>query len=154
MGDIVWYASDVMATTTKKIPHFCGMTKIISHWLSLRPKCNTICIIEMKINFFCWYKKKISWHLWNSSNLLTFLLFPLFLFNFQVSWFQNSFPLQPTDRRTMTSRGNKHTLQIRHVQPEDFGNYRQVFFRLRPCEWKTNKFSFCLFFFLSQLCGR
>lgn len=42
----------------------------------------------------------------------------------QVSWFQNSFPLQPTDRRTMTSRGNRHTLVIRHVQPEDFGNYR------------------------------
>ncbi|XP_063706931.1 protein amalgam [Culicoides brevitarsis] len=43
-----------------------------------------------------------------------------------VSWFQNSFPLQPTDRRTMTSRGIRHTLEIRHVQPEDFGNYSCV----------------------------
>lgn len=50
-----------------------------------------------------------------------------FLFPLKVSWFQNSFPLQPTDRRIMSSRGNRHTLNIRHVQPEDFGNYRLVF---------------------------
>ncbi|XP_055699736.1 protein amalgam isoform X1 [Phlebotomus papatasi] len=43
-----------------------------------------------------------------------------------VSWFQNSFPIQPTDRRVMSSRGNKHTLSIRHVQSEDFGNYSCV----------------------------
>uniref|UniRef100_A0A182PU35 Ig-like domain-containing protein n=1 Tax=Anopheles epiroticus TaxID=199890 RepID=A0A182PU35_9DIPT len=43
-----------------------------------------------------------------------------------VSWNQNSFPLQPTDRRTMSSRGNRHTLTIRHVQQEDFGNYSCV----------------------------
>jgi hypothetical protein len=42
----------------------------------------------------------------------------------QVSWFQNSFPLQPTDRRIMSSRGNRHSLNIRHVMQEDFGNYR------------------------------
>ncbi|XP_037028258.1 protein amalgam [Bradysia coprophila] len=43
-----------------------------------------------------------------------------------VSWLQNSFPLQPTDRRVMSSRGNRHSLNIRHVQPEDFGNYSCV----------------------------
>ncbi|KAG5673018.1 hypothetical protein PVAND_003096 [Polypedilum vanderplanki] len=43
-----------------------------------------------------------------------------------VSWFQNSFPLQPTDRRSMSSRGNRHTLVIRHVMQEDFGNYSCV----------------------------
>ncbi|XP_058119002.1 hemicentin-1 isoform X1 [Anopheles ziemanni] len=43
-----------------------------------------------------------------------------------VSWNQNSFPLQPTDRRTMSSRGNRHTLTILHVQQEDFGNYSCV----------------------------
>ncbi|XP_035794906.1 netrin receptor DCC-like [Anopheles albimanus] len=43
-----------------------------------------------------------------------------------VSWNQNSFPLQPTDRRSMSSRGNRHTLTIRHVQQEDFGNYSCV----------------------------
>ncbi|XP_053673831.1 protein amalgam [Anopheles nili] len=43
-----------------------------------------------------------------------------------ISWNQNSFPLQPTDRRTMSARGNKHTLTIRHVQQEDFGNYSCV----------------------------
>lgn len=43
-----------------------------------------------------------------------------------VSWYQNSFPIQPTDRRTMSSRGNRHTLSIRHVQQEDFGNYSCV----------------------------
>ncbi|XP_038115404.1 hemicentin-1 isoform X1 [Culex quinquefasciatus] len=43
-----------------------------------------------------------------------------------VSWYQNSFPIQPTDRRTMSSRGNRHTLTIRHVQQEDFGNYSCV----------------------------
>ncbi|KAL7016844.1 hypothetical protein ACKWTF_010160 [Chironomus riparius] len=43
-----------------------------------------------------------------------------------VSWFQNSFPLQPTDRRIMSSRGNRHQLTIRHVMQEDFGNYSCV----------------------------
>ncbi|CAO1431923.1 unnamed protein product [Diamesa tonsa] len=43
-----------------------------------------------------------------------------------VSWFQNSFPQQPTDRRVMSSRGNRHSLNIRHVMPEDFGNYSCV----------------------------
>ena len=58
-----------------------------------------------------------------SSIHFPFLFFPCLR---QVSWNQNSFPLQPTDRRTMSSRGNRHTLTIRHVQQEDFGNYRLV----------------------------
>ncbi|CAD7084484.1 unnamed protein product [Hermetia illucens] len=43
-----------------------------------------------------------------------------------VAWFQNSFPLQPTDRRSMSSRGNRHMLTIRHIQQDDFGNYSCV----------------------------
>lgn len=42
----------------------------------------------------------------------------------QVSWYQNSFPIQTTDRRIMNTRANRHTLTIRHIQQEDFGNYR------------------------------
>ncbi|XP_039279416.1 limbic system-associated membrane protein isoform X1 [Nilaparvata lugens] len=41
-------------------------------------------------------------------------------------WYQDSFPLEPTERRTMESRGNKHTLTIRNVQSSDFGNYSCV----------------------------
>ncbi|KAH8284326.1 hypothetical protein KR018_009356 [Drosophila ironensis] len=43
-----------------------------------------------------------------------------------VSWYQNSFPIQTTDRRIMNTRGNRHTLTIRHIQQEDFGNYSCV----------------------------
>ncbi|XP_017002962.3 igLON family member 5 isoform X1 [Drosophila takahashii] len=43
-----------------------------------------------------------------------------------VSWYQNSFPIQTTDRRTMGTRANRHTLTIRHIQQEDFGNYSCV----------------------------
>lgn len=41
----------------------------------------------------------------------------------QVAWFQDSFILDPTDRRTMETRGNKYTLTIKNVQSSDFGNY-------------------------------
>lgn len=50
----------------------------------------------------------------------------LIILALQVSWYQNSFPIQSTDRRIMNSRGNRHTLNIRHIQQEDFGNYRWV----------------------------
>ncbi|KAH8251849.1 hypothetical protein KR038_009405 [Drosophila bunnanda] len=43
-----------------------------------------------------------------------------------VSWYQNSFPIQSTDRRIMNTRANRHTLTIRHIQQEDFGNYSCV----------------------------
>ncbi|XP_017969192.1 opioid-binding protein/cell adhesion molecule homolog [Drosophila navojoa] len=43
-----------------------------------------------------------------------------------VSWYQNSFPIQTTDRRIMSTRANRHTLTIRHIQQEDFGNYSCV----------------------------
>ncbi|BFF91486.1 neuronal growth regulator 1 [Drosophila madeirensis] len=43
-----------------------------------------------------------------------------------VSWYQNSFPIQTTDRRIMNTRANRHTLTIRHIQQEDFGNYSCV----------------------------
>lgn len=41
----------------------------------------------------------------------------------QVAWFQDSFVLDPTDRRTMEARGTKYTLTIKNVQSSDFGNY-------------------------------
>lgn len=53
----------------------------------------------------------------------------------QVSWYQNSFMLEPTDRRTMYSRGNKYILSIVNFRTTDFGNYRFVLF------YFTNMFS-------------
>ncbi|KAG5870541.1 hypothetical protein JTB14_035687 [Gonioctena quinquepunctata] len=41
----------------------------------------------------------------------------------EISWFQDSFMLQPTDRRLMSKIGNTHSLTIRNVQQSDFGNY-------------------------------
>lgn len=47
-------------------------------------------------------------------------------FVFQLMWYQDTILLDPTDRRKMESRGNKHTLNIRNVQGSDFGNYSCV----------------------------
>nr|CAD7203707.1 unnamed protein product [Timema douglasi] len=41
-------------------------------------------------------------------------------------WYQDSLLLDPTERRSMETRGNKHTLTIRQVQSSDFGNYSCV----------------------------
>uniref|UniRef100_A0A1B6E7S8 Ig-like domain-containing protein n=1 Tax=Clastoptera arizonana TaxID=38151 RepID=A0A1B6E7S8_9HEMI len=41
-------------------------------------------------------------------------------------WFQDSFLLEQTEKRSMESRGNKHTLTVRNVQGADFGNYSCV----------------------------
>jgi hypothetical protein len=41
----------------------------------------------------------------------------------QVHWYHDNFMLDPNDRRTMVIMGTKHTLSIRNVQNEDFGNY-------------------------------
>lgn len=51
---------------------------------------------------------------------------PATTFYFQMVWYQDSFLLEPTERRSMETRGNKHTLTIRDVQPSDFGNYSCV----------------------------
>jgi hypothetical protein len=50
----------------------------------------------------------------------------LCVFVFQLMWYQDTILLDPTDRRKMESRGNKHTLNIRNVQGSDFGNYSCV----------------------------
>lgn len=42
----------------------------------------------------------------------------------QLMWYQDSFLLDPTDRRSMDSRGDRHMLTIRNIQSSDFGNYR------------------------------
>lgn len=41
-------------------------------------------------------------------------------------WYQNSFLLDPTDRRAMFSKGEKFILNISNFQQTDFGNYRLV----------------------------
>ncbi|KAJ3624150.1 hypothetical protein MTP99_017796 [Tenebrio molitor] len=41
----------------------------------------------------------------------------------EVLWYQNSFLLQATDRRIMSSKGKTYTLAIKNVQFSDFGNY-------------------------------
>ncbi|XP_044272490.1 neogenin-like isoform X2 [Tribolium madens] len=41
----------------------------------------------------------------------------------EVSWYQNSFPLQQTDRRIMSTKGKIYSLNIKNVQFSDFGNY-------------------------------
>lgn len=42
----------------------------------------------------------------------------------QIMWYQNSFLLDMTDRRSIFSRGNKFILGIRNFHQTDFGNYR------------------------------
>ncbi|GAB0087807.1 Immunoglobulin-like domain [Sergentomyia squamirostris] len=44
----------------------------------------------------------------------------------EMNWFQNSFLLDPTDRRTMHTLGEQHTMLIRNFQTTDFGNYSCV----------------------------
>lgn len=46
------------------------------------------------------------------------------MFLLQLMWYQDSFLLDPTDRRSMDSRGDRHMLTIRNIQSSDFGNYR------------------------------
>ncbi|KAL1509496.1 hypothetical protein ABEB36_004216 [Hypothenemus hampei] len=41
----------------------------------------------------------------------------------EITWYQDSFQLQPTDRRLMSKNGQTYTLTIRNVQLSDFGNY-------------------------------
>ncbi|XP_049963885.1 lachesin-like isoform X1 [Schistocerca serialis cubense] len=44
----------------------------------------------------------------------------------RLMWYQDNLMLDPTERRSMETRGNKHTLTIRDVQATDFGNYSCV----------------------------
>ncbi|KAK7580602.1 hypothetical protein V9T40_001231 [Parthenolecanium corni] len=41
----------------------------------------------------------------------------------QVTWYQDSFPLEGTDRRIIEARGNKYVMNIINVRSSDFGNY-------------------------------
>ncbi|KAF7283823.1 hypothetical protein GWI33_022863 [Rhynchophorus ferrugineus] len=41
----------------------------------------------------------------------------------EVTWYQDSFQLQPTDRRIMARNGQTYSLTLRNVQLSDFGNY-------------------------------
>lgn len=63
----------------------------------------------------------------------------------QMMWYQNSFLLDPTDRRSMQSKGDRYTLIIRNFQTSDFGNYRYVPFLLltrphHPHEYEQHSF--------------
>lgn len=42
----------------------------------------------------------------------------------QMMWYQNSFLLDPTNRRTMYAKGDKYILNVTDFQSTDFGNYR------------------------------
>ncbi|XP_018323456.1 protein amalgam-like [Agrilus planipennis] len=44
----------------------------------------------------------------------------------EVMWYQDSFPVQMTDRRVTSSATRSHILTIKNVQPSDFGNYSCV----------------------------
>ncbi|XP_067646453.1 limbic system-associated membrane protein isoform X3 [Eurosta solidaginis] len=46
--------------------------------------------------------------------------------NSEMLWYQNSFLLDPTDRRSMHTTNDKYTLIIKKFQPSDFGNYSCV----------------------------
>lgn len=50
--------------------------------------------------------------------------FVLITFEMQMLWYQNSFLLDPTDRRSMHSKDDRYILTIKNFQPSDFGNYR------------------------------
>ncbi|XP_026470205.1 myosin light chain kinase, smooth muscle-like, partial [Ctenocephalides felis] len=43
--------------------------------------------------------------------------------NPEITWYQDSFPIQQSDRKLMDFRGEKHSLIIKNVQVGDFGNY-------------------------------
>ncbi|XP_037891604.1 neural cell adhesion molecule 2 isoform X1 [Glossina fuscipes] len=44
----------------------------------------------------------------------------------EVIWFKDTMQLDTTERHIMESRGSRHTLIIRKVHPQDFGNYSCV----------------------------
>ncbi|KAL7022572.1 hypothetical protein ACKWTF_012297 [Chironomus riparius] len=46
--------------------------------------------------------------------------------NSEMMWYLNSFLLDPTDRRSMYSKGDKYILNITSFQQSDFGNYSCV----------------------------
>lgn len=49
------------------------------------------------------------------------------VFNYlQVIWFKDTMQLDTTERHIMENRGSRHTLIIRKVHPQDFGNYSCV----------------------------
>jgi hypothetical protein len=71
----------------------------------------------------------------------------------QVLWYQDSFLLDPSERRSMETRGAKHTLNIRGVQSSDFGNYSCVADNSLGRAKKYMELSgniFLLFFFCTQ----
>lgn len=46
--------------------------------------------------------------------------------NSDMLWYQNSFLLDGTERRSMDRKGDKYCLRIRNFQVSDFGNYSCV----------------------------
>ncbi|CRK89239.1 CLUMA_CG002998, isoform A [Clunio marinus] len=46
--------------------------------------------------------------------------------NSEMMWYQNSFLLDPTDRRTMYTKGEKYILNVTNFHTTDFGNYSCV----------------------------
>lgn len=56
--------------------------------------------------------------------LLTLRLFLRSYHLCQMMWYQNSFLLDQSDRRSMDSKGERYEMLIRNFQSSDFGNYR------------------------------
>ena len=46
-----------------------------------------------------------------------------FIFSFQVKWYRDTMLLDPNESRLMEKFGIRHTLVLRKVAEEDFGNY-------------------------------
>lgn len=61
-----------------------------------------------------------------------------------MMWYQNSFLLDPTDRRSMFSNSDKYILKIKNFQQSDFGNYRFVSFISNSIQ-----FSYKIYFFIA-----
>lgn len=57
--------------------------------------------------------------------IISFRLF-LSMRLYQVIWFKETMQLDTTERHIMGKKGSRHTLMIRKVHPQDFGNYSCV----------------------------
>lgn len=72
-----------------------------------------VCILHGDIN------SEVRQQMFNKFHNFKSAKFPL-----QMMWYLNSFLLDPTERRSMITKGDKYILNISNFQQSDFGNYR------------------------------